>query len=570
MKTFGKDNSDNASTNQYRALASLASDYLWELDEQLQFIFHDGINLSLSGYSNEELVGQCRLAVMSAAFPQSAELTQHNQCLLRHERVDVVLPTGLEPIKHIHIIAEPQFDDDGVFTGFIGCARDMTNRVEMEKQLAKLATMDDLTGVMNRREFAKQLNALHQEAQVSADQFTLCVLDLDRFKQVNDAGGHQAGDQLLRELVTIMSRYLQPGEAIGRLGGDEFGLLLRSSINIAKTVMEQLISEVSRYQFKWEDRQFNVGASIGLAAIEQGSGQPEELLITADMACYDAKNNGRNHAVVSHGSFACEHLYKQTTKPVEEALRNNQFKLLVQPIAALGNRELLKRYELLLRLECADGSLLEPDAFMPIAKRFSLMQELDHWVVENALAALQCMQENGEDVAININLSAHTLVNQAALNRIKALFGQHAIAQKCVCIEIAETHAMRNFSELTKFMWTVQQLGVEFALDDFGNDMSSVNYLRKLPIDYLKIDGELIRSVATDRTVYSVVAAFNDLAHTLGIRTVAESVEDDATIEAVANIGVDYVQGFGVSKLQSLTELVPHPQEQTAPLRLEF
>ena len=192
--------------------------------------------------------------------------------------MDIVLPTGLEPIKHIHIVAEPQFNDHGAFTGYLGCTRDMTDRVEMEEQLAKLATLDDLTGVINRREFEKRLNALYMEAQETADSFTLCLLDLDRFKQVNDTGGHQAGDQLLRELATIMSRYLQVGETVGRLGGDEFGVLLRSPINKAKTVMDQLINELSRYQFKWDGRKFNVGASIGLAAIEHGSDQPQGLM----------------------------------------------------------------------------------------------------------------------------------------------------------------------------------------------------------------------------------------------------------------------------------------------------
>ncbi len=562
--------SPRATVDQYRALAGLSSDWLWELDADLNFVFHDGVKTALSGYSNETILGKSRLSVIGSTFPPSAELQQHNHCLVMRQRLDMVLPTDDDTVKYLHIIAEPQFDDRGVFTGFIGCGRDVTERVEMEQRLGKLATLDDLTGVANRREFEKQLNALYTEAQQNLAQFTLCMLDLDRFKQVNDKGGHQAGDQLLRELVTIMSRYIQPGETIGRLGGDEFGLLLRSEVNSAKAVIDQLINEISRYRFKWDGLQFNVGASVGLTAINSDASQPQELMISADLACYDAKHNGRNQAIVSMAANTSEPRNKQTTKPVEDALLNNQFKLLAQPITSTDHQEVFDRYEILVRLECADGTFLEPNAFMPIAKRFSLMQELDLWVVKNALAALTCMHSNGEDSAISINLSAHTLVNQNALNAIQQLFELYSIPNKRVCIEIAETHAMRNFNQLTEFMRALQGLGVEFALDDFGNDMSSVTYLRNLPIDYLKIDGELIRSISTDNTVYSIVAAFNDLSHTLGIKTVAESVEDDATIRAVSGMGIDYMQGFGVSNLQTLSALARNPLEDTTPLKIDF
>jgi len=172
----------SATVDQYRVLAGLASDWLWELDEKLHFVFHDGVNPSLSGYSNKDLVGKCRISLMNSTFPESAALKEHNHCLITQKRMDLVLPTGLDTVKHVHIIAEPQFTESGVFTGFFGCARDVSTRVEMEEQLNKLATLDDLTGAMNRREFEKQLNCLHGEAQQGANHFALCVLDLDRFK----------------------------------------------------------------------------------------------------------------------------------------------------------------------------------------------------------------------------------------------------------------------------------------------------------------------------------------------------------------------------------------------------
>jgi len=538
---------------QYREFAHLAADWIWELDANLCYVFHDGRKDSLTGLSVKELVGRSRIDVLNDSLMPSDQLTEHHNRMQRREDIDVILPIQTDiSVRHIQVVAEAQFDEHGVFAGYKGCGRDVSRRVALEAQLLHLATHDDLTGVINRREFERKLGELHRQAGNGDGPFSLCFIDLDRFKHVNDTGGHHAGDQLLRELVALIRKHVQTEETVARLGGDEFGLLLRSDATASTRIAEKIIDEISRYNFLWEDASFRVGASIGIAEITGESETVDSLMVKADNACYAAKHNGRNQSYLSDEETCIDSNGGHRIELIERALKNNQYKLLMQPIVSVSQEDELSRYELLVRLACNNGELLEPGAFMPLAKKYSLMQELDYWVVENALLALSSQQANGEDASFSINLSASTLTDAEALNRIVGIFEKHPVPKHRVCIDLTETYAIRNIDAISAFIDTLKKVGVEFALDDFGNGLSSFTYLQNLPIDYLKIDGELIRKLSSDETVRCITSSFHELSKKLGIKTVAESVEDSATAEYVKQIGIDYMQGFGVAGLIEL------------------
>lgn len=561
----GRANSTDKS-DLYRAFARLAADWIWEIDANLCYVFHDGRRESVTGVPAEQLIGRSRIDVLNESQPESNALSEHNQLLLQHKCIDLILPVTMNnQTSYVNVVAEPLFDNDGKFMGYRGCGRDVSKRVALEAELAHLAAHDDLTGVMNRREFERKLGVVHNSVQSGLQKpHSLCFIDLDRFKHVNDTGGHHAGDQLLRELVAVIQKHLQPAETVARLGGDEFGLLLQSDAQDSLIVTEKIIDEISRYQFKWEDLTFQVGASIGIAEITKDCESVDSLMVKADNACYSAKHNGRNQSHISVESANIDIDDSGRFNVVKRALKNSQYKLLMQPIISLAEVEYFKRYELLVRLQCENGELLEPNSFMPIARRFSLLQELDYWVVENALRSLESSHAQNIDIAYSINLSASTLANSDALDRIAEIFLNYTIPSKRVCFDITETYAFRNITAVSSFIDKMKVSGVEFALDDFGKGLSSFSYLQQLPIDYLKIDGELIRKLSTDATVECIVDSFHLLAQKLGIRTVAESVEDSATIDCVREIGIDYMQGFGVAKL---TELDTSPIVNYSPQR---
>jgi len=550
----GCENQDDSGL--YRSFARLAADWIWELDADLCYVFHDGRHVSVTGVPGQDLVGKNRIDVLNESFPPSEALTEHHNLLQQQKSVDLILPVSTnEKIRYVNIIAEPQYDEQGVFAGYRGCGRDVTKRKSLEEKLAHLATHDDLTGVINRREFERKLAELHAQAQIGREQFSLCFIDLDRFKQVNDNGGHHAGDQLLRELVGVIRKHVHAGETIARLGGDEFGLLLKSDAFNASKVAEKIIDEIARYNFVWEDKSFRVGASIGIAEITRESTSADSLMVKADNACYAAKNNGRNQSHISDEETVIKAGGTDRVSIIKEALENNQYKLLMQPMISNTEAENFQRYELLVRLQCNNGELLEPSAFMPLAKRYALLQELDCWVVENALRALESSHADNIDIALSINLSASTLANTEALERIVDIFASHTVPVNRVCFDITETYAIRNIEAVTRFMEQLKSDGVEFALDDFGNGLSSFTYLQYLPIDYLKIDGELIRKISNDPTARCITVAFHELGQKLGIKTVAESVEDSATIDCIKSIGINYMQGFGVAELVELETL---------------
>lgn len=550
--------------NSSRSFAALVSDWYWRLDENLCYVFHDGTRSPLHAADHQALTGVNRIEHLSRSCQPNQEsnlatvadetLITHFRLLEEHKPIDetVLLCGDSGERLYAHIVAQPIVDSSGVFQGYRGCGRDVTEQVTMQSQLTHLANHDDLTGLYNRREFYKRLEELQNFVEGTLYEFSLCLLDLDRFKLVNDTAGHAAGDKLLIELSHLMSSFLGEGEMLARMGGDEFAILLELPVLQAEVRGREIIEAISNHKFEWDGRGYSVGACIGITPVVHGVESIGVLTDRADSACYAAKNSGRNQCVVfSHDSKA--YLAYRTElaqlESVKEALQANRLRLFMQAIepcsANAGN---CAHYEILLRLQSESGELLPPSTFIPVAERFNIMQDLDKWVLEHCLDVLKTYRKVGQEVSLSINLSGNTLSDQSALDYIVETVCQSSVPASLLCFEITETAAISNIENVVCFMNDLKAAGARFALDDFGAGLSSFAYIRSLPIDFLKIDGYFIRNIRSDATNRAITAAFLQLSKQLGIATVAEFVEDKATRKLVEDMGIDYVQGYGVAR----------------------
>jgi len=545
--------SSTTDMTRHAAFASLVAHWFWELDSELRYIYHDGRCNPLTAESHKDLIGKNRLDALSSAVPNGHEIELHHKLMRAHKPIDMTVPlTGDRgTVIHVRVVAQPIFDENNNFTGYYGCARDVTDRVVMREQLAHLALHDELTGIFNRREFQSRLKKLRSFVQDTDHEFALCLIDLDRFKLVNDTAGHAAGDGLLKELAQIFEEFLVPGETLARLGGDEFGLLLECTALDAKSRTQEIIDAVVDHEYVWQDQQYSVGACVGITPIATDCGSVRELIDRADNACYTAKRNGRNQSVL----FALDSeeylLHRKEIAQVEvikNALKANRLRLFMQSIEPAKEAAHRPHYEILLRLESESGELIQPSTFIPVAERFLIMQDLDLWVVQNCLDAIKLYEEAGREISLSINLSGNTLSDASSLQSIVQTVCESDVDGDRICFEITESAAISNIENMVAFMHTLKEHGVRFALDDFGAGLSSFGYIRSMPIDYLKIDGYFIRNIRGDNTNKAITEAFIQLSRSLNIKTVAECVEDKATRHCVADLGIDYVQGYGISR----------------------
>jgi len=422
---------------------------------------------------------------------------------------------------------------------------------DREDRLAFLSTHDELTGLFNRREFHNRLEQIRSYVQSTDYEFSLCVLDLDRFKLVNSIAGHLAGDQLLVEIAELIDCHLYVGEVLGRIGEDEFGLILESKTSVAQTRIQEIVECISQYEFFWNNRCYEVGACVGITSVKRSACDLPAIVDRADNACVAAKSQGRNQIVMYTPVSESYSAYRADLKQIEvikEALQANRFRLWMQPIEPGQHNSEPLRYEVLLRLQSVTGKLLEPSSFIPAAERYEIMQDVDWWVLRHCLASIPRFMEAGEKIALSINLSANTLKDRSSLDRIVELLQAHPEHSKLLCFEISESAVVASLTNVLDFMNEAKTLGVSFALDDFGSGLSSFEHMRSIPIDFLKINGFLIRNIRADATNRAIVEAFVKLSRALGVKTVAECVEDKATQKTVSNIGVDFVQGFCVAR----------------------
>ncbi len=429
-------------------------------------------------------------------------------------------------------------------------------------RLVYQASHDALTGLINRREFEQRLERTLLSALQQGREHALCYMDLDQFKVINDSCGHAAGDELLRQLALLLKGNLRERDTLARLGGDEFALLLENcSIQDAMEVADTFRAEVQRFRFKWGDRIFSVGMSVGMVAINPDSGTAASLMSAADAACYVAKDHGRNqiHVYESRDIDLARHRGEmQWVTRIHRALEENRLRLSWQEIRRTdGAAEPVRHVELLLRMIDDDGSDILPMAFIPAAERYSIMPSLDSWVIEETLRVCEgyLAARREQHCLFAVNLSGASLKDPAFRRMLLECLQENPVLGPHLCFEITETAAIGNLSVVNEFIDAMRAFGCSFALDDFGSGLSSFTYLKNLKVDYLKIDGAFVRDIASNAIDRSMVEAIHRIGHQMGLKTVAEYVESDQILALLRQMGVDYVQGSGIHRPEPLETL---------------
>ncbi|MDX1627042.1 MAG: EAL domain-containing protein, partial [Wenzhouxiangellaceae bacterium] len=442
---------------------------------------------------------------------------------------------------------------------FIAIVEDITERRQLADELAYQARHDPVTGLLNRRAFEERLLGAVRRSVRDELECALIYVDLDRFKTVNDSAGHDAGDELLRQMGPLMHACVRANDTVSRLGGDEFCLLLEgcprdSVLGLA----EKLRAAIHEYRFEWQGRSFSISASIGVvpfggrgATIDQLS--PELLVSAADAACYCAKDLGRDKVYV--GELDDPALMQQRNQiasldSLREALEESRFRIMLQPIVPVGeplNAE-ATRFEALVRMARPDGELVPPAKFLPAAERYGLIRRIDLWVLRKVIAWLEA--GGGADVAesVAVNLSAVSLHSDAFRDEVDALMAATRLPGERICFEITETEAISSLDDARAFIRRMRKRGCRFALDDFGSGFSSFGYLLTLPVQYVKIDGLFVRDVHENLAHEAIVRSVHQVARSMGKQTIAEFVESRPVLDKLAEIGVDFAQGHAIGR----------------------
>ena len=450
---------------------------------------------------------------------------------------------------------------DGEVIGLVLVMRDVTAERHLSDQLRHQATHDALTGLANRSHFEHELDVTLRRCQRAGLKYSAAFIDLDQFKIVNDTGGHAAGDELIRRVGSAIRAQLREGDLLARLGGDEFGLVLPNcDAGVAVQVTERIRLTIEALRFLSDGWNFSVNASIGVVHNDPSLHTATDVLRAADRACYAAKETGRNRVHVYSSDDrdinGCRG-EMQWINRLHAALEQDRFVLYTQEIRPVGARVGAPSicHEVLLRLRDEQGQMVPPMAFIPAAERFGLMPQIDRWVIEHAFAeqsrrtrfgifAPRCM----------INLSGASLDNPELADYIDGRLKHYNLPRGSIGFELTETAAISKLAAAVKVMHRLKELGCPVALDDFGSGMSSYGYLRELPVDIVKIDGSFVRDMSNDPVAYAMVEAMHMVARAMGIRTVAEWVENDATLTALKRMGVDFAQGRGIAIEQPWSE----------------
>lgn len=514
------------------------------------------------GYQSEELQGKPFASVvyepdvaqaLSSIQKTLAEPEQAHHWELRLVRKDGTICWVRESARAIS-------DNSGALQVLLVC-EDITETHRLAEQLSYHASHDPLTKLLNRREFDQRLKRVLDTVRDENTTHALCYLDLDQFKVVNDNCGHTAGDELLRQLGELLKNNVRKRDTLARLGGDEFGVLMEHcNLQQAKRVAESLRKEIENFRFAWGDRIFNIGVSIGLVPIANTSLNSIDVLKQADAACYAAKDAGRNRIHVyleADSELARRHGEMQLIEQINRALVDNRLELYGQEITRVDGTELDgNHYEILVRMNDEKGQSVAPSAFLAAAERYGVAPRLDRWITEQAFEHLQESQERLEELAMcAINLSGLSLSSSDFHEFLLDHLKNSAIPPEKICFEITETAAISNLTAAAEFIRSLREQGCRFALDDFGSGLSSFAYLKSLPVDYLKIDGFFVRDMAADPISFAMVKSIHDIGKLMGMETIAEFVENDAILQKLREIGVDYAQGYGISRPRPLLHM---------------
>ena len=443
--------------------------------------------------------------------------------------------------------------------GAVVVFNDVSEARSLTQKLSWQACHDALTGLVNRLEFERQLSFLLESARNQDRQHFLLFMDLDQFKLINDTCGHIAGDELLKQLSRSFETAIRGNDTLARLGGDEFGVLLESCpLKHAVAIAENIRQLVASLKFSWEGKSFQIGVSIGLVPINSQSGTAIEIMGLADSACYKAKNDGRNQIQIlqGHDQIVSRRYQTQSVLTTTKALEENRFCLYHQKILPTAKSEsdnTAIHYEILLRMLDENNNVILPGSFIPVSERYNLMPKIDRWVINNLFKCLSTHSGISSEQSIySVNLSGQSLIDDRFLDYVIDQFEKFEIPGQKIGFEITETSAIANLSKAVHFISVLKERGCAFLLDDFGSGMSSYNYLKNLHIDYLKIDGAFVKNMVQDKIDHAMVESINRIGHVMGIKTIAEFVENAEIYRQLGDLGVDYAQGYGIHKPEPL------------------
>jgi diguanylate cyclase (GGDEF)-like protein/PAS domain S-box-containing protein len=510
----------------------------------------------LTGYAQDELRGRDligtlvhpssrRLALneLDQLASGAAEVVNGERRLVRNGGTDVWVQISVAPLGGSLAASE-----------LVVQVQDISDRKRHEGELRYLADHDPLTGLVNRRRFVEELGRMAANAYRHGVPTAVLVVDIDHFKYVNDTYGHGTGDDVLTAIARLLVQRTRDTDVVGRLGGDEFGIILsHSSGEDAHAVAESLLHELREYRSTVvNDQPVSVAASIGLRAVARGEGlTADELIVEADIAMYDAKETGRNRVSVA-GSDSIEPTRLRRRLAMSDRIRRalareDGFVLYEQPICALRTGE-VDRTEILVRMPDGDGELLPPSAFLPIADHFGLMPSVDQWVIVHAIELLAARQKAGINVGMEVNLSGTSIGDPAVIDFIAESVRSAGIDPTALIFEVTETEAIVNIDRARVLSRQLSSLGCQFALDDFGAGFGSFYYLKHLPFDVVKIDGDFIKTLPRSTSDQLTVQAIVTIARGLKKRTVAEFVGNERTVDMLREYGVDFAQGYHIGK----------------------
>jgi diguanylate cyclase (GGDEF)-like protein/PAS domain S-box-containing protein len=547
-------------TEKERAQTTLASlgDAVITTDAEGMVDYANPAALGLLGCSEQQIRGQ-RLS--KGLHFNSIDASQTAEGLLAHLLSGQVLreeqtrwlrrrDRSIAPVK----LMGSAITSDGRPSGAVIVLRDVSREQQYLDQLSWHASHDSLTGLENRVEFERRLQRLLNQGQHRLRASALLYIDLDQFKLINETCGHPAGDEMLCEVCRMLLHNLRETDTLARLGGDEFGVLLENCPpEPALRIAEKLRVAAENLHVQWGKQSLRTGLSIGLVHIGGDIQSAQDLLRMADMACYRAKERGRNRIYVyrsDDGEYTRHVSEMEWVTRIRSALEQDRFCLYAQSIAPLqADDSGGLHFEVLLRLRDEQGQIIVPSAFIPAAERYGIMPTVDRWVIAKTLATLATQPSALRHIdTCAINLSGPSLDDEGLLDFVQTQLSTHGIAPQLLCFEITETSAIASLSSATRLIQALRMLGCRFALDDFGVGMSSLTYLKQLPVDYLKIDGGFVREMLQDPSVHAMVEMINRIGHILGKRTVAEYVESREIAQALQAMGVDYAQGFALAR----------------------
>src|SRR5512134_2214297 len=517
----------------------------------------------LTGWRFEEAQGRHIDDIFRGFHEETCEPLENplSVAIRRSRAIKSVRPTLL--IKrdgnemYIESTASPIRDGSGAVSGGVLVFHDVSESRELNRKLSYHASHDVLTGLVNRREFEARLERALRSAKARETAYALCHLDVDQFKIINDTCGHNAGDALLGQVGALLKTKIRWRHTLARLGGDEFGLLLEScSLDEAMRMSEQLCETIRNYKFVWEERTFRLGCSIGVVPLTSDSEDVAALLSAADSACQAAKEAGRNR-VYSFQENDIDLMRRrremQWAARINNALEESRFELFRMTIQPLQVEDAGEHFELLLRMRDESGKIVAPDQFIAAAERYGITPSIDRWVIDSAFRWLVSEADERRRLTMcSINLSGQSLGDDKFLPFVIEQFHRSGIDGSKICFEITETAAIANFSQASRFIQALKELGCKFALDDFGTGLSSFGYLKHFPVDFLKIDGSFVKEILRDPIDREMVRSINEIGHLTGKQTIAEFAENEEIINMLRSLGVDYAQGYGISSPQRI------------------